>query len=59
MSRFAAVSGKPAAMPPALAYAIFDGLFQQSLLKHLSGNPDAIPTLKDSARHVLNHIFAP
>lgn len=57
MSRFAAVTGKPAAMSPALAYAIFDGLFQQSLLKHLSGNPDAIPMLRDGARHVLDHIF--
>jgi len=59
MARFAAVTGKPAAMPPSLAYAIFDGLFQQGLLKHISGNPDAIATLRDSARHVLDRIFAP
>jgi len=58
MSRFAAVTGKPAAMAPALAYAIFDGLFQQSLLKHLSGDPDAIAALQAGARHVLDHIFA-
>jgi AcrR family transcriptional regulator len=57
MSRFAAVTGKPAAMPPALAYAIFDGLFQQCLLKHLSGDPDAIAALRDRASLVLDHIF--
>ncbi len=58
MSRFATVTGKPAALPPSLAYATFDGLFQQCLLKHLSGNPDATLTLREGARHVLDHIFS-
>jgi AcrR family transcriptional regulator len=57
MTRFAAVTGKPAATPPSLAYAIFDGLFQHALLKHLSGDPGAIATLRDNAGQVLHRIF--
>jgi hypothetical protein len=29
-------------MPPSAIYAMIDGLFQQCLLKHLSGDPHAI-----------------
>ena len=41
VSQFAELAGSPPAVPPDVAYAMFDGLFQQSLLKHLSGNEQA------------------
>jgi AcrR family transcriptional regulator len=57
MTRFAALSGKPATMPPALAYAIFDGLFQQYLLKNLSGDAAAIGQMQENARLMLRQAF--
>ena len=42
MSRFAELTGEPQQMTPAVIYAVFDGLFQQCLLKHLAGDPQAI-----------------
>ena len=42
MGRFAELTGEPQTMPPSVIYAMIDGLFQQCLLKHLSG---------DTARH--------
>jgi len=57
MTGFAALAGKPAPLPPALAYAVFDGLFQQCLLKHLSGEPTAIPEMQQNARLILQQSF--
>ena len=31
-------------MTPAAAYGVLDGLFQQALLGHLTGNADAVDT---------------
>jgi AcrR family transcriptional regulator len=57
MARFAALRGAQASLPPALAYAIFDGLFQQCLLKHLSGDADAIGDMQENAMRILTEIF--
>jgi hypothetical protein len=35
-------------MPPSAIYAMIDGLFQQCLLKHLSGDPHAIDKITKS-----------
>jgi len=59
MTRFAELTGRAAPMPPALAYAIFDGLFQQCLLKHLSGDPGAIAAMQENARLILLLAFEP
>src|SRR3954447_5062410 len=37
VARYAALRGAPVAMPSSRSYATFDGLFQQALLRHLSG----------------------
>ncbi len=58
MTRFAELTVRPTPMPPALAYAIFDGLFQQCLLKHLSGDPGAIAEMQENARLILQRAFA-
>ena len=46
MCRFAELTGEPQSMPPSTIYAMIDGLFQQCLLKHLSGDPHAIDQMQ-------------
>jgi AcrR family transcriptional regulator len=46
VSQFAELAGSPLAVSSEVAYAIFDGLFQQALLKHLSGNTEAASDLQ-------------
>jgi hypothetical protein len=40
-------------MPSARAYAMFDGLFQQALLRHLAGVDGASEELRAGARQFL------
>ena len=53
MSRFSELTGEPRQMTPAVLYAVFDGLFQQCLLKHLAGDADAIAQMQADVRAVL------
>lgn len=53
ISRYAELSGEAQQLPPAALYAIFDGLFQQCLLKHLSGDSDAIAEMQNNTRQIL------
>ena len=53
MSRFSELTGEPQQMTPAVLYAVFDGLFQQCLLKHLAGDADAIAQMQTDVRAVL------
>jgi len=57
LSRFAELSGKPVSVPSSVAYAMFDGLFQQSLLKHLSGDKKAVAGLKANVRLVVGQLM--
>jgi AcrR family transcriptional regulator len=56
MRRFAELTGEPQTMPPPVIYAMIDGLFQQSLLKHLSGDAGAIDQMQADVRLVLSKI---
>jgi AcrR family transcriptional regulator len=56
MCRFAELTGEPQRMPPAVIYAMIDGLFQQCLLKHLSGDSHAIDQMQADVRLVLSKI---
>src|ERR1700722_8078135 len=56
VSRLFELAGVRNDMTPAAAYAIMDGLFQQALLKYLSGQTDAVPNLQADVRAVLTHI---
>lgn len=56
VSRFSELAGKPPGMPPAAAYALLDGLFQQCLLKHLSGDEQAITKMQTDVRQALSHL---
>jgi AcrR family transcriptional regulator len=53
MSRFAELAGVPLRTPASVVYAMFDGLFQQCLLKHLSGDRKAIASLQTNVRAVV------
>ena len=58
VSRFAELSGEPCGLPPSAAYALFDGLFQQALLKHLSGDTKAIADMQADVRQSIERLFA-
>lgn len=46
-----------AAASPGLAYASLDGVFQQALLRHLSGDRKAITVMKKDAETLLRHLL--
>ena len=50
MSRFAELAGRPISVPAPVAYAVFDGLFQQGLMKHLSGDENAVAEMQQQVR---------
>jgi AcrR family transcriptional regulator len=53
VSRYGTLAGRPLIVEPMTAYAIFDGLFQQALLRHIAGSPDALAGLTDRVRELL------
>jgi len=64
ISRFADLTGEPQTLPPPVVYAMIDGLFQQALLRHLSGDTGAIAQLQADVGMALakiapNHAAAP
>ena len=58
VSRYAELSGCALAVTPALAYALLDGVFQQALLRHLSGEVTAAPDLDEHVQQVLPTLLA-
>jgi AcrR family transcriptional regulator len=56
MSRFAELTDEPQQMPPSVLYAVLDGLFQQCLLKHLSGDSAAVAEMQADVRSVLARV---
>ena len=56
MSRFAELTGEPQQMPPSVLYAVLDGLFQQCLLKHLSGDSAAVAEMQADVKSVLARV---
>jgi AcrR family transcriptional regulator len=59
VSEHARLSGEKPRVSPALAYAIFDGLFQQSLLKLLHGDDSAPKELATRVRVALGELTLP
>lgn len=54
LSRLAALRGQTERLPsPSLAYATLDGLFEQALLRHLSGDRKAVANLRRDAADLL------
>ncbi|MDM0103530.1 TetR/AcrR family transcriptional regulator [Variovorax sp. J22R24] len=56
LTRFAELSGTPVRVPSGVAYAMFDGLFQQCLMKHLAGDRRAVATLRSQVRLVVGQL---
>jgi AcrR family transcriptional regulator len=56
LSRLAEISGKPVGLPSPVAYALFDGLFQQALLKHLSGDRKAVAAMQAQVRLAVHQL---
>jgi AcrR family transcriptional regulator len=56
VTRYAELAGQEPTCSSAMAYAIFDGLFQQALLRHLSGAALALDGLRQGALRLLDHV---
>ena len=54
--RFSVFSGTKLTIPPSVAYGLFDGLFQQVLLKHVSGDGRTTDFLQQNARWILSNL---
>ena len=53
VTRLSDLTGTQPVLSSPVTYALFDGLFQQGLLKHLSGDLDAAPAFQAAAQDVL------
>lgn len=49
VSRFAELAGRATAVPSVTAYAVFDGLFENALVRHLAGDAGAPERLRGDA----------
>jgi hypothetical protein len=56
VSKFAELAGTPLTVSPAVAYAVFDGLFQHALIIHLAGSPAAAGDLDLNVQQVLSSL---
>ena len=59
MSRFSELTGQPVRTPSGVTYAMFDGLFQQALSKHLAGDRKAVSSMQSSVRLVIAQLVGP
>ncbi|MDD2868353.1 TetR/AcrR family transcriptional regulator [Neomegalonema sp.] len=55
-ARLSELSGSSIGLSPAALYGLFDGLFQRSLLRHLTGEASAAADLQDEARRILTSL---
>ena len=56
VTRFAELSGAAPQIGSPAMYAVFDGLFQQALLRQLAGEPSAAADLQAAVAEVLPHL---
>ncbi len=59
VSTYAGLAGRRPAMTSAVVYGLLDGLFQQALLGHLCGRPDALADLRREAVELMPVLLAP
>ena len=57
ISRLGELAGTPVQVPSSLAYAMLDGVFQQCLLKHMSGDSQAITAMQGSVRLLVRQLL--
>jgi AcrR family transcriptional regulator len=56
LSRYAELAGVPLDLTPPTAYAVFDGLFLQALLRQLAGDADAARDLRAAVAAVIGRL---
>ena len=56
LSRYAELAGVPLDLTPSAAYAVFDGLFLQALLRQLAGDADAARDLRAAVAAVIGRL---
>jgi AcrR family transcriptional regulator len=56
VTTYARLAGREPACTSATAYAAFDGLFQQALLRHLAADPTALDDLRAGTRLLLERL---
>jgi AcrR family transcriptional regulator len=56
---YADLAGAEPSCSPSQAYALFDGLFQQALLRHLDGAEEALDDLRSGVRELFPRIVGP
>ncbi|MFD9735979.1 TetR/AcrR family transcriptional regulator [Umezawaea sp. NPDC059074] len=59
LSRYAELAGSEIAGSSPAVYAMFDGLFQQALLRHLAGQPDAGANLRANVTGLVGVLVPP
>jgi len=57
MKRLSELAEAPVVLAPSVLYALIDGLFQRSLLRHLSGEEGAVESLRADARTAIDALF--
>jgi AcrR family transcriptional regulator len=57
MTRLSELAGAPVRLSSELTYAMFDGLFQRCLLRHLCGDAKAVGALRSGARALVAHLI--
>jgi AcrR family transcriptional regulator len=58
VGKYAELAQAPVAVTPAVAYAMFDGLFQHALIGHLAGHPAAAHDLEQNVPRLLESLTA-
>jgi AcrR family transcriptional regulator len=56
VTRFAELSGARVILSRSAAYAVYDGLFQHALSRHLAGDPDAADVLAQDVQRLLDSL---
>lgn len=56
VTRLSELTGREPELPSPVTYAVFDGLFQHGLLRHLSGDGTAPETLRVAAQDMLSRL---
>jgi TetR/AcrR family transcriptional regulator, transcriptional repressor of bet genes len=59
VTRYAELAGRDLVVAPATAYGMLDGLFEQALTRHLTGDPTAADELPPRVAWLLPHMVKP
>ncbi len=59
VSRYSELAGRPPVLPPAAAYGVLDGLFQQALLGHINGDAGALPGIAAQVHGLMPLMLVP